>query len=149
MKSSIVLLFIIVLIFSSCNPPGNKLGLDNTTREEILKILKKQEEDWSKGDIEAYMEGYWKSDSLKFIGKNGVTYGWQNTMAKYQKSYPDKDSMGKLKFEIISMEMICFKTVLVIGKWNLTRKSDFLQGYYSLIWKRIDGKWVIVTDHSS
>lgn len=149
MKPYVISIITLLVVFSFCNQPEKKSGMDETITREIEKVMKQQEKDWSAGALEAYMEGYWKSDSLKFIGKAGITFGWQNILEKYQKSYPDKDSMGKLKFDIISMEMICFKTVLVIGNWKLTRTSDVLQGYYSLIWKRIEGKWLIVTDHSS
>ena len=149
MKTICTFICMSFLTIIAWSPPKGKLELDTETRHQIEKVMSKQEEDWSNGDIDAYMEGYWKSDSLKFISKNGVTYGWGKTLAKYQNAYPDKASMGKLKFEIRSMELICFKTVLVIGKWTLERTEGLLEGYYSLIWKRIDGKWVIVIDHTS
>ena len=80
----------------------NSSPLNNSKNEEILKIMKQQEDCWNEGDLECFMKGYWKSDSLKFIGKKGITYGWGNTLERYRKNYPDKESMGTLKFEIKS-----------------------------------------------
>jgi len=111
--------------------------------------MDEQVECWNNADIACFMEGYWKSDSLKFIGKSGITYGWKNTLENYKKSYPDKAAMGKLTFELVSIEALASDIVLLIGKWHLLRVADELGGHYSLIWKRIEGKWVIIADHSS
>lgn len=123
--------------------------LSEKDKLQILNVMKKQENCWNKGDIECFMEGYWKSDSLKFIGKSGITYGWQNTLDNYKKKYPGKAAMGRLDFEIISLEALGTNAVLLIGKWTLTRESDSPNGHFSLIWKKIKGVWVIVADHSS
>lgn len=117
----------------------------------ITKAMKEQEECWNKGDVSCFMTHYWKSDSLRFIGKSGLTYGWQPTLDNYLKSYPDKNAMGKLTFQNIVMEFTDVHTVLVIGKWKLERTGDLknLEGHYSLLWQQKNGQWVIITDHSS
>ena len=116
---------------------------------EILSVLQKQQMCWNKGDIDCYMEGYWKSDSLRFIGKNGIQYGWEKTLQNYKKSYPDKITMGNLSFKLISLEELNDHTAFMIGKWSLKRTKDELSGYFSLIWQKKNGRWVITTDHSS
>jgi ketosteroid isomerase-like protein len=108
-----------------------------------------QTQAWNQGNLEDFMAGYWKSDSLKFIGKSGITYGWQATLNNYKKSYPDKAAMGILTFEIISVEKTSNKTAFVIGKWKLKRQNDEPKGYFTLFWRKIKGKWFIVADHSS
>ena len=118
-------------------------------KNEITLVLQNQQKAWNNGDIDGYMEGYWKSDSLKFIGKKGLTLGWENTLNNYKKSYPGKEAMGKLFFEMISFESLGNDVALVIGKWELKREKDNPNGYFSLIWKRVGGRWVIVADHSS
>ena len=96
------------------------------------------------------MAGYWKSDSLVFIGKSGLTYGFDKTLANYKKNYPDKATMGILEFDIKKVEKINRKVYFVIGKWHLTRKEKGdIGGHYSLIFKRIKGIWTIISDHSS
>ena len=115
---------------------------------EIKKVMSLQEEAWNNGDIEQFMEGYWKSDSLMFIGKNGIKYGWQTTLDNYKASYPDKEAMGKLNFEIIKLE-VNGSSAYMLGEWKLLRKEDTPNGYFTLYWKKIEGKWVITIDHTS
>lgn len=115
----------------------------------IGKIMHLQEIAWNNGEIDEFMASYWNNDSLKFIGKNGITYGWNSTLENYKKSYPDKATMGELNFSIISVEQLSENSCYVIGKWNLIRQKGNVGGYYTLLWKNINGKWVIVTDHTS
>lgn len=111
--------------------------------------LQKQEDAWNKGDLENYMQGYWKNDSVMFIGKSGITYGWQKTLDNYKKGYPDKEAMGKLNFTILEMKPISPKYYFVVGNWHLKRTIGNLQGIFSLLFKKINGEWFIAADHSS
>jgi ketosteroid isomerase-like protein len=117
--------------------------------QAIREVLKQQVECWNEGDLECFMEGYWKSDQLVFIGSSGVTYGWQKTLDNYKKSYPSKLEMGKLTFDLIILEPLSEDFWSVIGKWNLKRQKDNLKGHFSLIFRRLGDEWVIVSDHSS
>lgn len=117
--------------------------------KSILSVMDQQEKAWNKGDLTAFMEGYWKSDSLCFIGSRGLTHGWAQTLENYKKGYPSTDAMGQLKFTIVSVEQLSKKSAYVIGKWQLTRTKGDIGGHYTLLWKKIKGKWVIVADHSS
>jgi ketosteroid isomerase-like protein len=122
--------------------------LSEKDKDEILKVLETQRIYWNKGNIEAYMEGYWKSDSLRFIGKRGINFGWNNTLESYKKGYPDKEAMGNLTFQVISLEALSNNTAFMIGKWDLDRKEK-AGGYFTLVWKRLNGKWLITVDHTS
>lgn len=119
-------------------------------KSEIMEVLNRQQENWNKGDIETFMQDYWKSDELKFIGKNGVVKGWKATLERYLKNYPDRATMGQLKFDIKEIDFHSKKSAWVLGQWQLTRpeKGD-VGGFFTLIFKKIDGKWVIVSDHTS
>lgn len=121
----------------------------NEPEKDIRQVLADQTLYWNKGDIEHFMQTYWKSDSLVFIGKNGVTYGWQNTLDNYRKGYPDQAAMGKLQFTIIKIEKLSTDCYNVIGKWHLTRTIGDLQGHFTLLFRKMDKKWLIVQDHSS
>lgn len=125
--------------------------LFSQTKDEmdIRNVLNRQVTCWNEGDLECFMEGYWQSDQLVFIGKSGVTYGWQKTLDNYKKSYPDKAAMGQLSFEILIVEPLSEDFWTVIGKWSLQRKNDNPNGHFSLIFRRLDDDWVIVSDHSS
>ena len=116
----------------------------------IRKVLHEQELAWNRADINAFMQGYWQSEDLEFVGKNGLQKGWQKTLDNYKKSYPDAAAMGKLDFTILKLEVLSKKSAYIVGKWHLARpdKGD-LQGHFTLLWKKINGLWVIVSDHSS
>jgi ketosteroid isomerase-like protein len=116
---------------------------------EIRALLQKQTEAWNRGDVEGFMEGYWKNDSLMFIGKSGITYGWQQTLDNYKKGYPDKTAMGFLTFTLIELKPLSKKYFSLVGKWHLKRTIGDLGGHYTLLLKKIKGKWVVISDHSS
>jgi hypothetical protein len=104
---------------------------------------------WNAGDIDRFMGTYWQSDSLMFIGKSGVTYGWQKTLENYKKNYPDTAAMGKLKFDILETKRLSVLYFFVVGKWHLTRSIGDIGGHFTLLFKKVKDKWLIVADHSS
>lgn len=117
--------------------------------EEVKRILIQQSVDWNKGDIDAFMEYYWKSDDLQFIGSGGVIKGWQATLERYKRTYPDRDAMGQLTFDILEVHQLSRKVIMLTGKYTLERKNDRPTGYFILMWKKMKGKWLIVADHTS
>jgi hypothetical protein len=139
-----LLLAIAVFLFSGCT--NNHF---EQNKKAIIAVMDSQAQSWSNGDIDGFMNGYWKSDSLRFLGRRGLTKGWQTTLDNYKKSYPDKKTMGILKFNYISFEAMNEKCIFVVGKWALEREKDTLSGYYSLIWKEIDGQWKVIFDHTN
>ncbi|CCG98539.1 hypothetical protein FAES_0528 [Fibrella aestuarina BUZ 2] len=119
-------------------------------RQEVLGILKRQNNDWNAGRVEQFMVGYWPSDSLTFVGKAGITYGYAATLANYKKRYPDRASMGTLAFTILKVDFPGPNVAYVIGKWHLTRPQiGDVGGHFTLLWRKINGRWLIVSDHSS
>jgi ketosteroid isomerase-like protein len=115
----------------------------------VREVLQQQQDAWNSGNLAGFMQGYWKSDSLQFIGKSGVTYGWQNTFDNYKKSYPDTSAMGQLTFTVLQVKPLGKSEAYVTGKWQLTRTKGNIGGYFTLLFRRINGAWVIVSDHTS
>ena len=115
----------------------------------ITNVLDAQRIAWNNGSIDGFMQGYWKSDSLMFVGHAAPTYGWQATLDGYKKAYPDKAAMGILTFKIIKVELLDDHNAFVFGGWHLQRDKDAPGGYFTLWFKKIDGAWVIVCDHTS
>ena len=116
---------------------------------EIRASLMMQKDAWNRADLPGFMDAYWRNDSLQFIGKQRVTYGWQNTFKNYQKSYPEAASMGVLSFDILQVERLSANHYFVVGKWSLVRAAGNLSGHFSLLYKKIGKRWLIVSDHSS
>ena len=123
--------------------------ISDKDKTQIEKLLAKQVDAWNEGNLEKFMQTYWKSDKLVFVGSRGLTYGWQATFDNYKKGYPDKAAMGKLKFTILNISKIDRKTVFVIGKFEVTREKGNLSGHYTLVIQKIKNEWFIVSDHSS
>ncbi len=121
----------------------------NKEEETIRTLLEEQRLAWNAGHLEPFMSTYWQSDSLMFIGKSGVTYGWQNTLNNYKKGYPDTAAMGKLQFDILEVKRLSVMYFFVVGKWHLTRSIGDVAGHFTLLFKKIKNKWVIIADHSS
>ena len=115
----------------------------------IRKILNDQTKYWNQGNIDKFIVGYWKNDSLMFIGKSGITYGYTNTLNNYKKNYSDTTQMGKLAFDLVKVQRISPEYYFVVGKWHLKRSIGDLSGHYTLLFRKINGEWVIVADHSS
>ena len=143
---------IYVVLFVLCAIVRHASFAQSDFRSDSINIGAKlfdQQICWNNGDIDCFMNTYWKSDSLKFIGKDGITYGWQATIDRYKKKYPNKAHMGLLNFEVLVMEYLGDSSMMVVGKWGLKREMGDVGGHFTLIWKKIGSRWLIVTDHTS
>jgi hypothetical protein len=138
----------IIFLLSICLLSFSAIA-QNKEERAILTAIDLQKNAWNKGDLNLFMQTYWKNDSLMFIGKNGVTYGWQNTLDNYKKNYPDTAAMGKLDFNILHVKKLSGLYYSVVGKWFLTRSIGNVGGHFTLLFKKINNKWLIVSDHSS
>lgn len=142
-KSYLILIILLTSILVVAQKPAQ------SDIDAIRNVMAEQQEAWNQADLESFMQGYWKSDSLKFIGRNGIAYGWSTTLENYKKGYPTPDAMGKLTFIILDLQILDSQNAFMIGKFHLKRSNDEPSGYFTLLWKKIRGKWVIVTDHTS
>lgn len=113
---------------------------------EINNIILEQEQQWNAGNIEGFMQAYWQHDSLRFISKSGIQYGWQTVKDRYDKAYPNKERMGKLHFEILHQDPVSANHVQTTGTWTLYRTNDTLGGYFVLLWHKKPEGWKIISD---
>lgn len=143
MKSFFFILLAGIFTFSCADQ-----STETDDKKVILSILGAQEKAWNNYDIEGFMEGYWKSDSLKFYGASGLTYGWQQTLDNYHKRYPSKDHTGTLKFKINDITKVNRDSYFVMGEYHLTRPVGDANGIFMIIFKKIDGEWKIIADTS-
>ncbi|MFM8742091.1 MAG: DUF4440 domain-containing protein [Cytophagales bacterium] len=111
----------------------------------IRAVLAQQVVDWNNFNIEGFMQGYWKSDSMMFVGSK-ITYGWDSTLARYKRSYPNAEAMGKLRFQILKMQFISVDACLITGKYFLQRKNDNPNGIFTLLLGRKMGSgwWCMI-----
>jgi uncharacterized protein (TIGR02246 family) len=115
---------------------------------EIRAVLAQQAEAWNRGDIDAFMEHYWKSDELTFSSGGQTTRGWKSTKENYQRRYPTREKMGRLTFSQLEITPLGNEAALVLGRWRLEREEP-VGGNFSVVFRKIDGRWVIIHDHTS
>ncbi|PWK19018.1 hypothetical protein LX78_01495 [Xanthomarina spongicola] len=137
-------LFLCILGSIACNA---QTGVNND-KEAILAVMNLQEIAWNNHDMEGFMKGYWKNDSLKFYGGGGLTKGWENTLNNYKKGYPTKAESGILEFVINDVSKIEDNTYWVMGEYHLTRDVGNANGVFIIIFKKINGEWKIIADMS-
>ncbi|MFA5805802.1 MAG: nuclear transport factor 2 family protein [Melioribacteraceae bacterium] len=149
MKINITIIILLLALTASAQNKKN-IGPYYSEKEEkeILKVMENQAKAWNKGSVEGYMHGYWKSDSLRFVAKIGVQYGWNMTFDMYKKNYNSKEEMGSLSLKAVALEFMNKNVVFMIGRWQIEGKKS-VGGHYTQIWKKINGKWVITVDHTS
>ena len=149
MKHLISVLTLVIL--ASCNmkntPESEKIKQNPNDILAIKTMLNNQKECWNNGDIDGFMQGYWNSEELIFTSLNHKpTYGWKNTLERYRNSYPNKESMGEFKFEILDLKLTSSSTSTVKGKWELIRENDNPNGLFWLAIDKIDANWLIIKD---
>ena len=122
---------------------------DEEARNAIRAVLIRQQTDWNRGDVTAFLDGYWKSPELTFSGDGGITRGWQGVLERYRKAYPNQQVMGRLTFSDLEFRPLGDSAELILGKWELKRTSGDVGGVFSLVWQRFPEGWRIVHDHTS
>ena len=141
--------FVLVLLLFNCNNnQDQQKDTFETDKAEILDVLNTQEITWNNHDLEGFMQGYWKNDSLKFYGSRGLTFGWENTLNNYKKGYPTKAESGTLNFVINDISKIEGDNYWVMGEYHLNRKVGNADGVFIIIFKKINGEWKIIADMS-
>jgi hypothetical protein len=140
----------LLILLAACQPHRKEVTNTPNPLDEkaIREVLDKQVTAWNQNDIEGFMQGYWKSDSLLFIGSK-IANGWDSTLARYKRSYPDKAAMGILRFEIMRVDFISSDSYLITGNYFLTREKDSPSGVFTLLFKKKNGQWVAVYDHTA
>ena len=122
------------------------LGSERNERDSITDVLMAQQDAWNAGDIDAFMAGYWQSPDLRFASGGSVTRGWQATRDRYHARYSDRSIMGMLSFDQLEVVELSDDAAIVHGAWLLTRENDAPSGLFTLVFRKIDGAWLIVSD---
>jgi len=138
----------VIILFSCDTQQKTQEDTLGTAKTGILKVMNNQELAWNNQDLEGFMQGYWKSDSLKFYGSNGLTKGWKQTLSNYKKGYPTKAESGTLKFVINDISKIEGDNYWVMGEYHLKRQVGDANGVFIIIFKKIKSEWKIVADMS-
>jgi len=142
-------LLLLILIITACGDKTVSRLSDTPVEETILQVLKDQSDGWNRGDIDAYMSGYWLSDSLRFASGGSVTFGYKPVSDRYKKRYSNKALMGKLIFDNLDVQILSQDAAIVFGRWQVKREKDHPWGLFTLLFRLQDNEWRIVHDHTS
>lgn len=128
---------------------GSAIDQAAPAESAIRAVLETQVAAWNRGDIDRFMEGYWKSANTEFVGAAGVTRGWQAVLDRYHKNYPDQKAMGRLSFSQLEVHMLCADAAFVTGEFHLERAHDNPEGVFTLNFRKFSEGWRIVADHTT
>jgi len=122
---------------------------DRTVAERIAGVILAGVDGWNRGDIEAFMAPYRRSDDLRFASGGTVSYGWRTVLERYRARYPDRRAMGHLVFSELDVRLLGEDAAMAFGRWTLEREDDRPTGLFTLILRRFPEGWRIVHDHTS
>lgn len=152
-------LILATLPASGCREPVVERIAENTTEavdaasadRDVRDVLQEQVNAWNQGSIPRFMEGYARTDSLRFASGGDVWYGWEETLARYERSFADEAMMGTLSFDSLKVDVFSSERALVFGRWRLSRTGDLPDagGLFTLLFENQSGNWRIVYDHTS
>ena len=136
---------VFLLISTSQSHAGNDVASD------IEHVLRTQQEAWNRHDLDAFMDGYWKSADLSFFSGAKESKGWQATMDRYHATYQSAGKeMGKLEFSELRIETLGPESAFVRGIWQLTMSDGKTpHGRFTLIFHKFPDGWKIIHDHTS
>jgi ketosteroid isomerase-like protein len=118
-------------------------------QRQILAVLEAQAAAWNQGDIDSFVDGYWRSEETEFVGAKGVTKGFQAVVERYRRDYPDRSAMGQLSFSNLEVHVTGKDSAYTIGEFLLVRKKDQPSGFFTLNFRRFSQGWKIVADHTT
>jgi uncharacterized protein (TIGR02246 family) len=142
--------FLMMALLSAQNRVLGKPTEERSTDHDAIRaVLSAQQLAWNRGDVDAFLAGYWRSPELTFSGSSGVARGWDGVLARYKKNYPGRAAMGQLDFSELEFRFLGPDAALVLGRWHLKREKDELGGVFTLVWQRFPEGWKIIHDHTS
>jgi ketosteroid isomerase-like protein len=133
-------------------PPAE--GRAEAVAAEITQMLQASAASWNAGDLDGFLDDYWRSDELTFSGGTGITRGWEDVRERYLRSYwAPGAARDSLRFEDLEVTVLGDDHALALGRYLLFRPeaegSVTNTGYFSLVLRRVEDGWRIVHDHTS
>lgn len=152
MRGAAVLAVLLVAACASGGEGGSGGGTDAADpAPAIERVLTEQAAAWNRGDLEAFMDGYWRSPELVFTSGGNVQRGWRTTLERYLASYgTSPETMGRLTFSDLEIHPLGDGAAWALGRWGLEYDGgESPGGIFTLVFQEIDGRWLIVHDHTS
>jgi len=118
--------------------------------QEVKKALEGQISAWNKGDLETAMTFYWNSPEMLWISKGGTEKGYQEVYDMFLQDFTDRSKMGNYSYEPLHIEQVSKDAVYFVFRWKIELDGKRLMGgVSSQVWKKLDGRWVVTSEHAS
>ena len=121
---------------------------------EIEEMLHSSADSWNRGDLDGFLDDYWRSEALTFSGPAGITRGWDDLRTRYLESYWAPETVrDSLRFQEIEVVPLGDDHALALGQYVLFTAGGggnvSSSGFFSLVLKNLQGEWKILHDHTS
>jgi ketosteroid isomerase-like protein len=117
--------------------------------QAISAVLEAQVAAWNRGDLAAFMDTYWRSPDLRFASGDTPVRGWADALRRYRADYPDRTDMGELRISDVEITILAPDAATAFGRWRLAQATESPGGLFTLVLRKIDGRWLIIHDHTS
>ncbi len=151
----------IVLGLASALLSSPMASASTKAEEELMPLFRKYEQAMETGDLETFEELFWHDERLTVFWPEPETAfridGWTQ-MRSYLKGFTSFVSQlppGAFNFEIRQPSVTVMGDVVIVTAYWVGSMiipegvSQVMQGRATQVWKKIEGKWVIVHAHAS
>jgi len=158
----VLTLLIVPVVLLACGPEGEtgSQGSQDAGSEpaglqaEITAMLQASSASWNGGDLDGFLDDYWRSDELTFSDADGVNRGWVQVRDRYLRTYwAPGASRDSLRFQEVEVTPLGSEHALALGRFDLYRPQEgdsvTASGYFSLVLRRTPEGWRIIHDHTS
>jgi beta-aspartyl-peptidase (threonine type) len=117
----------------------------------IRALLDRQQADWNRGDLDAFLSGYWNSPEVVFQSGGDQNRGFAAVRDRYHRRYKAEGrAMGTVAFSNVEVEILGPEAALARGRWRLTLPDGQTPaGQFTLVLRKFPEGWTIVHDHTS
>jgi beta-aspartyl-peptidase (threonine type) len=147
---TLILCAALALLAGCAGSPAPVPAPSPSEQDAVRQVLLDQQAAWNRGDLEAFMTGYWHSPDLTFFSGGSERHGWDDTLARYRQRYQGEGhEMGRLTFSDLRVEVLGPDTAFVRGHWQVVTGKETLGGLFTLVFRKLPDGWRIVHDHTS
>ena len=150
MASKLKLLYLTLLLMATTTIVSSFTMPKGDAVQEVKRALEGQISAWNKGDLETAMTFYWNSPEMLWISKGGTEKGYKEVYDMFLQDFKDRSQMGVYSYEPLHIEQVSKEAVYFVFRWKIELDGKGLMGgVSSQLWKKLDGRWVVTSEHAS